>query len=182
MLFYKILHFFIILRFAIEKQREHAPSYLHPGALLFAEAYQYINIVFGRWQSAQAPRLPSSSGRALPQLWQVYAGLITILSPSARISSVIPRTSPYFSRISFGIVICPFWLIFAIVSTSKSKSAQTEAYAPKNANPDCCNTKLDKHQNTFASSTHLVGICAFAKFIRWDIRQELGAKRKPSKK
>ena len=144
---------------------------------------QYIITVFGVGQFAQAPRLPRSSGSALPQLWQVYAGFMIILPPSLRISSEIPGTSPCFSRNSLGIVICPFLLIliFFIEITSKSKSAQTEAYAPKNANPDCCNTKLDKHQNTFASSTHLVGICAFAKFIRWDIRQKLGAKREPSK-
>ena len=120
-------------------------------------------------QSRQAPRSASSAGKAFLQAEQQYLGRSTIRGPSYSIlcssTSSVPLVKPYRSRIFFGIVIFPFLSTLTLIKIpSKIKKVrQPKSDAPKNANPDCCNTKLNKYPRKPYPPPS--GICIFTKFI-----------------
>ena len=126
---------------------------------------QYTFIIFGGGQSGQVLlRL----GSALPQRPQAATGIIRIFLASSSTVSEMPGFNPNFSRNDFGIVICPLALIFTSNIkrfSSIKKRCAAEAHAPKNANPDCCETNHKQNWGFYSTQSHPCGICVFTKFF-----------------
>ena len=137
----------------------------------FAKYTQYITLVSLETgvHPTQAPRSASSSDNAFPQAEQKYFGRSIIFGPSYSTrscsTSSTPSAIPYRSRSSLGIVTFPFLSIFASIKIPSkiNKVRQPKSDAPKNANSDCCNTKLNKYSRKLYPSPS--GICIFAKII-----------------